>query len=281
MTAVHSVSVARPVDGVALIEMGEPGSLNLWDTDLELGLLDALDELGADPGTRAIGLVSRGRAFCGGADLSRVRALLAADRPAAEVADDVLERRITRALDTPTPVVAGIHGACVGIGLALALACDIRVAATDARFRAAFPERGLIAEHGTSWLLPRIVGLGDALDMLLSSRTVDAEEAHAMRLVSRLVEPDDLRAGVLQVLTRIAGTVSPRSAAVIKEQVYADQGRPVEPALRAAANEMAAAFRAPDATEGVRSFLEKRPAQFPPYPPATGPAPTVEKENRS
>ena len=281
MTAVHSISVTRPVDGVALIEMGEPGSLNLWDTDLEVGLLGALDELGADPGTRAIGVVSRGRAFCGGADLSRVQALLAADRPAAEVADDVLERRITRALATPTPIVAGINGACVGIGLALALTCDFRVAATDARFRAAFPERGLIAEHGTSWLLPRIVGLGDALDMLLTSRTVEAEEAYAMRLVSRLVEPDGLRSAVLEVLTRIAGTVSPRSAAVIKDQVYADQGRPVEPALRAAADEMAGAFRSPDATEGVRSFLEKRPAQFPPYSRATGSALTVDKENRS
>lgn len=101
-----------------------------------------------------------------------------------------------------------------------------------------------------------------------------------MRLVSRLVEPVGPRPAVLEVLTRIAGTVSPRSAAIIKEQVYADQGRPVELALRAAANKMAAAFRAPDAVEGVRSFLEKRPARFPPYS-QTSPAPTVDKENRS
>jgi enoyl-CoA hydratase/carnithine racemase len=278
MTAVPSVSVTRPLDGVALVEMGEPGSLNLWDTDLEAGLLGALDELGADPATRAIGVVSRGRAFCGGADLSRVRALLAAERGVEEIVDDVVERRIARALDTPTPVVAAVNGACVGIGLALALTCDIRLASTDARFRAAFPERGLIAEHGTSWLLPRVVGLGDALDMLLTSRTVPAEEAHAMRLVSRLVEPDALRPALLEVLGRIAGTVSPRSAAVIKAQVYADQGRAVQPALRAAAREMAGAFRSADAAEGVRSFLEKRPAQFPPHAPT---APPVERENES
>lgn len=278
MTAARSVSVTRPLEGVALVEMGEPGSLNLWDADLELGLLGALDELGADPATRAIGVISRGRAFCGGADLSRVRALLAADRDAEEVVVDVVERRIARALDTPTPVVAAIHGACVGIGLALALTCDIRLASTDARFRTAFPERGLIAEHGTSWLLPRVVGLGDALDLLLTSRTVPAVEAHAMRLVSRLVEPGELRPALLEVLGRIAGTVSPRSAAVVKRQVYADQARAVGPALRAAAEEMAGAFRSPDAAEGVRSFLEKRPAQFPPHAPT---APTVDQEDRA
>ena len=278
MTAVTTLAITRLPAGVALVEMGEPGSLNLWNGALEKGLLDALDELGADPGTRAIGIVSRGRAFCGGADLSRLEQLVAADRPAEEFVADVLARRITRAPDNPTPIVAGIHGACVGIGLALALSCDLRIAAADARFRAAFPERGLIAEHGTSWLLPRIVGLGDALDMLLTSRSVDADEALAMRLVGRVVDPTGLRAAVVDVCTRIADSVSPRSAAVIKRQVYADVARPLEPALRAAADEMAGAFAAEDSGEGVRSFLEKRPARFPGYPT---PVPPDDRENRA
>ncbi|MGY1917037.1 enoyl-CoA hydratase-related protein [Blastococcus sp. SYSU DS0973] len=278
MTALTPLSVTRPSAGVALVEMGEPGSLNLWNPALERGLMDALDELGAEPETRAIGILSRGRAFCGGADLSRLEQLVATDRPAEELAADVVARRITRAPGNPTPIVAAVHGACVGIGLALALSCDLRIAADDARFRTAFPERGLIAEHGTSWLLPRIVGLGDALDMLLTSRTVDADEALAMRLVGRVVDRAGLRATVLEVLTRIADTVSPRSAAVIKRQVYADSARPLEPALRAAADEMAGAFGAADSREGVRSFLEKRPARFPGYP--TPVVPPVDTESR-
>lgn len=257
------LAVLRDEDGVVLIEMGEPGSLNLWNRDLENELFDALESACADQGTRVVGLISRGRAFCGGADLQGLQARLGSQNPIGADADALFERRVTRLTEWDVPIVAAINGSCVGIGMALALACDIRIAATDAVFQSAFPKRGLIAEHGTAWLLPRIVGMGDALDMLLTSRAVTADEALMMRLVGRLVEPLELRAALEEILHRIASTVSPRSTAVIKHQIYRDQEQTMEEGMRRASLEMAKSFRSPDAQEGAASFLERRPAEFP------------------
>ena len=261
--SIQNVHVMRPEDGVVVIEMAEPDSLNLWTTELAEELFGALEQACADPDTRSIGLLSRGRAFCAGADLQGLQARLGSSQSVEAAATEVLERRIARVVDLGKPVVAAINGPCVGIGLAFALSCDIRIAADDAKFQAAFPKRGLIAEHGTSWLLPRIVGLGDALDMLLTSRTVRAEEALAMRLVGSVVAPAQLRSTLIETLRRIASGVSPRSAAVIKRQIYQDQENTFDQGLRTAAFEMAGSFRSPDAQEGVASFLERRAPIFP------------------
>lgn len=262
MTTAH-VRVNGPERGLVVIEMGEPDSLNLWTPELAHELFESLEKAGADPNTRAIGLLSRGRAFCAGADLEGLRGRLNSSRTLEVEAAEVLKRRITRLVGMGKPVVAAINGPCIGIGLAFALTCDIRVAASDAEFKAAFSHRGLVAEHGASWLLPRIVGLGDALDMLLTSRTVRADEALAMRMVSTVVEPSELRSSLTETLQQIAAHVSPRSAAVIKRQVYQDQESTFEESLRLTAMEMAGAFRSADAQEGVASFLEQRPPSFP------------------
>lgn len=256
------VAVSNLGGGAVVVEMGEPGSLNLWSPALENELFQALEEVCADPATRVVGLASRGRAFCGGADLKGLQERLGSEEPLHRAADAILVRRVTRLTQWEVPIIAAVQGACVGIGLALALACDLRIAATDAVFQAGFPKRGLIAEHGTSWLLPRIVGLGDALDVLLTSRPVPADEALAMRMVGRLVEPDALHPTLEKMLGEIASTVSPRSTAVIKRQIYRDQEQSLEEGMRQMALEMAGSFRSADAREGAASFLERRPPSF-------------------
>ena len=261
------VTVDTPRDGVALLEMGEPGKLNLWSPELENELFDALEELGRDPGTRVIGIVSPSRAFCAGANIGNLRTVL----DDAEQDDDVeahvarlLERRIGRILKLPKPVIAGINGACVGVGLSVALTCDIRYAGDDAVIQTGFPKRGLIAEFGLAWLLQRVVGLGNALDLLLTSRSIDAHQAHSLGLVSRVVPAERLREQVVEAAGEMVENVSPRSMAVIKQQVHAAASGTFEAAFRASVEEMAGALRSADAREGVESFLEKRPPRFPP-----------------
>jgi enoyl-CoA hydratase/carnithine racemase len=273
MATYQAVAISRPAEFVALVEMGTAGELNLWSQQLESEVFGALDTLAADSSVRAIGLLSRGRAFCAGADLGGLRNRVGerpeeSGRPAQITPADILERRVLRAVSIPKPVVAAVNGHCVGIGLALAVSCDFRIAAADARLQSGFPKRGLIAEHGTSWLLPRIVGLGVALEILMTSRPVRADEALAMGLVHEVAEPDGLRQALIDFTMRLTRTVSPRSLAVIKRQVYRDLEISLDDAVRLASGDMINSFGAPDAKEGVRSFLERRDPDFPPPSPA-------------
>jgi enoyl-CoA hydratase/carnithine racemase len=161
------------------------------------------------------------------------------------------------------PVVAAINGACVGIGLTQALMCDVRFAAAGAKFGAVFARRGLIAEFGISWILPRLTNWGVALDLLLSGRTFLAEEAVELGLVKEVVAPDSLMKRALEYAEDIAANCSPASMAVIKRQVYGDATRDVDQATSVAEVLLREAMPRPDVIEGITSFLEKRPPQFP------------------
>lgn len=257
------VSVSRPTGGVAIVEMGEEGSLNLWNEQLEARLFSVLDDVAHDPDVRAIGVLSRGRAFSGGTDLQAMSDLLHSAGSVSDDVDTVLRRMVARAVQIPKPVVAAVGGPCIGIGLSFALSCDIRIAADDAVFRTAYAQRGLAAEHGASWLLPRIVGLGNALDMLMTSRPVDAFEAKAIGLVTRVVDLAELRKGLEDLTTGIARSASPRSLAVIKRQVYEDSESSWDSAYYDAAYETVQARRSQDAREGVASFLNGDNPIFP------------------
>jgi enoyl-CoA hydratase/carnithine racemase len=143
--------------------------------------------------------------------------------------------------------------------------CDLRFAAQSASFTTAFSRRGLIAEHGTSWLLPRMVGYSRALDLLWSGRRVGAEEAFRIGFVDRLLPDDELMNDVAAYVGEVAATASPRSLAVMKQQMYRDLSLSFEASCWATDEEMRASLEHPDAKEGVASFMERRPPQFAPW----------------
>jgi enoyl-CoA hydratase/carnithine racemase len=160
------------------------------------------------------------------------------------------------------PLIAAINGACAGIGLVQALICDIRFAARGARFTTAFTRRGLAGEYNLPYVLPRVVGLENALDLLLSGRVFDADEAKELGLVSRVVEPEDLLDAARAYARDIARNCSPRAMAVVRHQVYGDLDRPFEEALARSYSAMEFFAGSPDFREGVASFVEKREPKF-------------------
>jgi enoyl-CoA hydratase/carnithine racemase len=173
-------------------------------------------------------------------------------------------RPVTFPLGVPKPILAAINGACAGLGLVFALMCDLRFAAAGAKLTTAFARRGLIAEHGISWMLPRLVGPARALDLLLSGRVVLGEEAAALGLVNNAVADDRVLDETVAYARMLARESSPASMAAMKRQVYADYERGLEPALTEANRLMFESFTRPDFAEGVRSFIERRSPEFAP-----------------
>lgn len=265
MTRPSSVTIQRPAPGVGVVAMGEPGELNLWNPALEAQVFDALDTLASDGAIRVIGLSSLGRAFSAGGDLAGVAARLDSTESVAVEAEAILQRNVLRTLAIPKPVIAAVNGPCIGMGFVLALACDFRLLSDNARLSAGFVKRGFIAEHCTSWLLPRIVGVGDALDILLTGRVIEPDEALAMRLVHRVCPASELTAALVSFASSLADATSPRSQAVIKRQVYNDLQLSLAESARRTVTDMVVAFRSADAREGIHSFLDKRETRFPDY----------------
>jgi enoyl-CoA hydratase/carnithine racemase len=255
--------------GVAILTLNRPERLNAWGPDMAPTFYAAIDRAEQDPAIRVIILTGRGRAFCAGAYLGPSGSAPAVGDSVGKaggksVADLVGERPPHFVTELRKPVIAAINGACVGIGLTQALMCDIRFAAAGAKFAAVFARRGLIAEFGISWILPRLTGWGVALDLLLSGRTFLADEAAQLGLVKEVVAPEDLMTRVLEYAEDIAQNCSPAALSVIKRQAYRDAGRDVVTATADAEALMWEALPRPDVVEGIVSFLEKRPPQFPP-----------------
>jgi enoyl-CoA hydratase/carnithine racemase len=254
--------------GVAILTFNRPDRLNAWGPDIAAAFYAGIDRAESDPAVRVIVLTGRGRGFCAGA-------YLGAPSGAAKVSESmenagqtnlaelVGERPPHFVTTLRKPVIAAVNGACVGIGLTQALMCDVRFAAAGAKFGAVFARRGLIAEFGISWILPRLTSMGIALDLLLSARTFLAEEAAELGLVKEVVAADDLMKRVLEYAEDMAANCSPASMAVIKRQVYADDVRDVEDANNRSEVLVHEAMSRPDVIEGITSFLEKRPPQFP------------------
>ncbi len=254
--------------GVAIVTLNRPDRLNAWGPDMAGPFYAAIDRAEQDPAIKVIVMTGRGRAFCAGAHLGapgsagRVGESLES-AGGKSVADLVGERPPHFVTELRKPVIAAINGPCVGIGFTQALMCDVRFAAAGAKFGAVFVRRGLIAEFGVSWILPRLVGWGVALDLLLSGRTFLADEAARLGLVKEVVPPEDLLGRVLEYAEDIAGYCSPTAMAVIKRQAYGDATRDVVTATADAEALMWEALPRTDVLEGIVSFLQKRPPQFP------------------
>jgi enoyl-CoA hydratase/carnithine racemase len=250
-------------DGVALLTLNRPERLNAWTGEMEHAYFGRLEECRSSEEVRVIVVTGAGRGFCAGADMQELQAL-GDGVPATELARE--RRPQTFPLSIPKPIVAAINGPCAGIGLVQALMCDVRFAAERAKLTTAFARRGLVAEHGISWLLPRLVGPARALDLLLSGRVVLGEEAAALGLVNRALAPEVLLEETLAYARDLAVNCSPASMATMKRQVYAALEQGLSEALADADRLMLKSFTAPDFVEGVTSFIERRDARFAPLP---------------
>ena len=255
-------------DRVATITLNRPGRLNAWTAVMSKELREVFEAADADDGVRAILLTGAGRGFCAGADMARLSSAAAGqsnlknegDWPTEGLAANFAQR-CSYILRLKKPVIAGINGPVAGIGLAIALYCDIRYMAAGAKLTTAFARRGLIAEHGVSWMLPRLIGPMNALDLLLSARMVAAEEAARMGLV-QVLAAEGFGEAVQARAAEIANLASPRSTGIIKRQVYEALFQSLAEATAIANREQEICRDTEDFREGVAHYVEKRAPRF-------------------
>jgi enoyl-CoA hydratase/carnithine racemase len=261
-------------DPVATITLSRPEVLNAWTDRMAYEVRHAVAAAEADPRVVGIVLTGAGRGFCAGADMKRLSALTAGsyaaealdDLPAdpgdPSYGDDLHLGTYTYLMSVPKPVIAAINGPVAGMAVPIVLACDLRFMAEDAVLMTAFAQRGLIAEWGTSWMLPRLVGTAVALDLLFSSRKVTGAECAALGVVNAALPRDEVLSHAQQYVRDLAATSSPLSMAIMKRQVYQQVHAGLLAAEREAYTLMAESFGRADFREGVSSFLERRPPQF-------------------
>ena len=263
MTSItYDTITVSTAEQVATVTLNRPDQLNAWDWQMHRELRHCYAALDADEGVRAIVLTGAGRAFCAGAALA----------PAGEAFDGSRDPRAFDArypgptADAPdllTPVIAAINGPAVGAGLTMAMSCDIRLAADDAKLGFVFTRRGVIPDADLMWSLPRIIGYARAMDVLLTGRIFTGPEAAELGLVSRSVPRDQVLPAATQIARDIAQNVAPVSAALTKRVTR----QFLEETDRAAALERERilfrwAGQQPDAREGVAAFLQHRPPQW-------------------
>ena len=249
-------------DPVALITLDRPDKLNALTYPMLAEFRAAVERASNDPAVVGIIVTGEGRGFCSGLDASVLGETTTAGSSSRPKTDDV-PGLFTWLLSVPKPVIAAVNGVAAGGGFVLAVMADIRIASTAGSFTSIFSKRGLIAEHGTTWIVPRLVGAGAALDLLWTSRKIDAHEAHRVGLVHSVVEPDELLGAARAYVVDLAENVSPASLADTKRLVYRHLGVGYEDALRETDEVQYAALDRVDAKEGAAALLEKRAGSFP------------------
>lgn len=269
--AMDTTEILYQVDRrVARITLNRPDRLNAWTPTMQVELKAAIQAAGADPEVRVVVVTGADRAFCAGMDLGLLRQALAENRSMRDVLPEIAEdespgadfrQPLSYVMAVPKPVVAAINGPAAGVGLCFSLYCDLRFVAAGAQLTTAFASRGLIAEFGSAWMLPRLVGPAAAMDLLLSGRVFSAEEAAGLGLATLLPAEGFLDA-VLERAHALAETVSPRSLAVIKRQVWQGMSQTLAQASVLADREALLSLDSEDFREGVAHFLEKRPPRF-------------------
>jgi enoyl-CoA hydratase/carnithine racemase len=245
---------------VATLTLNRPDKLNAWTMHMEEEFGQAIREAASDENVRVIILTGAGRGFCAGADMSLLSAVVKGGGEAGNLGEH--QRKHSWLLEIPKPIIAAINGPAVGLGMVIPLYCDIRFAAEGAKFNTIFARRGLVAEYGMAWMLPRIIGLANSAELLFSSRTIDAAEAHKIGLVNRVLPQEGFLDAVKEYAVAMANDVSPRSLRIMKEQLYKSQSQSLNEAVDLATQEMYGSFGTEDFKEGVAHFLQKRPAAF-------------------
>lgn len=263
-------------DGLLTLTLNRPDRLNAFNGQMRDDLLDALDRADADDAVRAIIVTGAGRAFCAGADLQTASFTQPGRKPEpVRQADGSLDyghpglrdgggRLALRLYDCLKPVIGAINGAAVGLGATMLLPMDVRIASKQARFGFVFARRGIVPEAASSWFLPRVVGISQALQWSLSGRVFDAEEALQGRLLHQVVPAEDLLPTARRIAREMTEHSAPVSVALTRQMMWRMLGadHPME-AHRIDSRGVYERGRSADAREGVAAFLEKRPAQFP------------------
>jgi enoyl-CoA hydratase/carnithine racemase len=259
----------RVEDKVAVVTLNRPERLNAWTPVMHAEVKAAMRAASDDPDVRAIVLTGAGRGFCAGADMSALQGIQSGERrerapeePFDRQAHPSFQRAYSYFPAVPKPIIAAINGPCAGLGMVIALYADMRFASENAVFMTAFARRGLIAEHGISWLLPRLIGLANAADLLFSARRVAAAEAKEIGLVSRVFAAETFETDVLAYAKMLASEVSPRSLTEMKREIWNAQFQTLGEAIEAADKDMAGSFASEDFREGVAHFVEKRAPAF-------------------
>jgi enoyl-CoA hydratase/carnithine racemase len=260
---------------VATITLNRPDKLNAWTAIMEGEVRAAVEEAEKDETVRVIVLTGAGRGFCAGADMSLLSTVAEKGLDKARRAQAVqpvsgnregvradFRKKYSYFPSVTKPVIAGINGPVVGLGLVIALYCDLRFASDAARFGTAFAQRGLIAEYGMAWMLPRLVGHANALDLLFTARMIDAAEALRMGLVNQVYPQEVFPETVQKYAMDMASNVSPRSLRVIKRQVYDAMFQTLAESFENSEQEMVASLQSEDFKEGVAHFIEKRAPAF-------------------
>ncbi len=262
-------------DHIATITLNRPEKLNAWTMQMSAEVRHAMFQADGDGTVRVIVVTGAGRGYCAGADMDLLQGLQGGrDEPSAPAVDAALavefdptapavfRGEYSYPLSLRKPVIAAVNGIAVGLGFSYMLYYDMRIASDRARFGTVFVRRGLIAEHGCAWLLPRLVGMHHACDLLYSGRIVDADEALRIGLVNHVAPHDSLMAVVRARATEMATLCSPRSISVMKRQLYRGMLTDLDAAIQDADTEMMHSFGTEDFREGVGSFVQRRPPRF-------------------
>jgi enoyl-CoA hydratase/carnithine racemase len=273
MSEVYQDIIYDVADPVAIITMNRPDQLNAFTNRMLAEIRHA--RAAAEQDERVVGIIltGAGRGFCAGMDMGSLDNLASG----AEQAEDLsaltahpgdpdlgpdFQVTFSYLLSIRKPLIGAINGACAGLGFVFALLTDMRFIERQAKFVTAFSQRGLIAEHGASWILPRLIGSGKALDILWSSRKFDGEEADRLGLAERLCDSGTAVDQARDFITDLAANASPTSLRIIKAQVYRHLNMPLGEAMTETNDWMATSLKREDFREGVQSFMERRPPAF-------------------
>jgi enoyl-CoA hydratase/carnithine racemase len=264
-------------DRVATVTLDRPDRLNAWTGRMHAEYRALLARAASDRGVRVIVVTGAGRGFCAGADARALEGHVERGAYDAGLGHDVampgygvrpeFDADFAYQFGIPKPIIAAINGPAAGVGLVLACYCDLRFAANGAKLTTSHGRLGLPAEYGLSWLLPRLVGVTRAADVLLSSRVVLAEEAERLGLVNRALPPEDLLPFTYEYAGSLATEIAPSSLAATKLQLYRDLHGDAASSVDDAAARMAEMMKGADFAEGVAALVEKRPPAFPDPPP--------------
>ena len=249
-------------EGITTITLNRPDKLNAFIGHMRRDLADALEHAGSDRGTRVVIITGAGRAFCAGGDISFMAELM--ERHDSEEFARILGagRRVIDAIRMMTkPVIAAVNGPAAGAGFNLALACDLRIASSNATFSQSFVKVGLHPDWGGTYFLPRLVTPNKACEMFFLGDAIDAAEAARLNIVNQVVAPEELEETILQLARRLC-EAPPIALAAAKHAVYMSTGADLEEMLRYETEAQLRCFESEDGHEGVRAFFEKRDPRF-------------------
>ena len=255
--------------GVAVVRFDRPDRGNAWTSQMQRDYRRVMAELQVAPEVRVVVLTGAGRAFCVGGDMDSLAAISESGAFTPQQADPLADELFGTDLGSfafvlrmSKPVIAAINGPAAGVGFVIAAFCDLRYAAAGAKLTVAMPRLGLPAEQGLSWILPRLVGIANAADLLLTGAVVRAEQALEMGLVQRVFPHDDLLEAVLEQARTIAAEIAPSSLEMMKRQLYADLASTLPEAVATADSLTTRALTGNDYREGISAFAERRRPRF-------------------